>query len=89
MIKLFNLGSNHRAIKATCGNGFIELYYSYERLVAIRFPDRTSYRINPIPSATTTRHLKKMGVYDWPPASQSWFYNQVDAIELTFKEVTK
>lgn len=86
MIKLFNLGTNYHSIKASYKDGYVELFYSYETLVAIRFinPELEQYRIQPSPSATTTRHLKKMGVYDWPLASKGFLEAQAAAAEITF-----
>ena len=81
MIKLLNIGTNYRIVKATCEDDYIELCYSHETLVAIRFPNGESYRIQPSPSATITKHLKKMGVYNWSLASRGWFETQALAIE--------
>ena len=72
MIKVFNIAPNCVAVKATHGEGFVELFYSYDKLVAISFINTSSqerYRAQPPHSRITTRHLKKMGVYDWPLTS--------------------
>jgi hypothetical protein len=37
MIKVFNIAPNCVAVKATHGEGFVELFYSYDKLVAISF----------------------------------------------------
>lgn len=89
MIKLINIAPNCCAIKATQEGGFVEIYYSYNTPVAVCFINSASlerYRAQPSSSATTTKHLKKMGVYDWSPMSLDRLKDIANNIELHFSE---
>lgn len=77
MITLSPIASNLSAVTITKPTGRVKLYFSYETCVALQHIDNTGneykFRRAEFFSATTSRHLNKIGAAKWEGLSENAF----------------
>lgn len=89
-MKFESLGANcHKITVSTENESLVEFFLSFNNCVAVRIFDSgdgelTELRIFPSPSRTTTKHLERMGVYDWPGATAGVLESHLSVSKLKY-----